>query len=73
MKDHIPFDVPAYASRVYPGDSAFEHFPWACGELPQALPSGISPIMYIPQESRNFPDLFMIIGRTENLNSGKIS
>ena len=40
-------------------------FPWACGELPQALPSGISPIMYIPQESRNFPDLFMIIGRTK--------
>ncbi|CCG47117.1 hypothetical protein HBHAL_4779 [Halobacillus halophilus DSM 2266] len=23
-------------------------FPWACGELPQATPSGISPIMFIP-------------------------
>jgi hypothetical protein len=32
-------------------------FPWACGELPQTPSSGISPIMFIPQESRHFQDL----------------
>ncbi len=32
-----------------------DRFPWACGELPQATPCGISPLMFIPQESHRFP------------------
>ncbi|NIK28329.1 hypothetical protein FHS45_001420 [Thalassobacillus devorans] len=32
-----------------------DRFPWACGELPQASPCGISPIMFIPLESHRFP------------------
>ena len=40
-------------------------FPWACAELPQASPCGISPIMYIPQESRHFPALLSFMRRTE--------
>ncbi len=42
-----------------------DRFPWACGELPQAPPCGISPLMFIPQESRNFPDLLAFMRDTE--------
>ncbi len=35
------------------------------GELPQASPCGISPIMYIPQESRHFPALLAFVNRKE--------
>ncbi|MGP4078041.1 hypothetical protein [Halobacillus sp. K22] len=40
-------------------------FPWACGKLPQASPSGILPIMYIPQESRHFQDPIPMDGGTK--------
>ncbi|MFC7060298.1 hypothetical protein, partial [Halobacillus seohaensis] len=30
-----------------------------------ATPCGISPIMFIPQESHNFPDLLAFVRRTE--------
>jgi hypothetical protein len=42
-------------------------FPWACGELPQTPSSGISPTMFIPQESRHFQDLLALFGITETL------
>ncbi len=32
-----------------------DRFPWVCGELPQASPCGISPLMFIPQESHRLP------------------
>ncbi len=40
-------------------------FPWACAEPPRTPSSGVSPVMFIPRESRNFPDLLVLVRRTE--------
>jgi hypothetical protein len=36
-------------------------FQWACGELPKTSSSGISPIMFIPQESSHFQNLLALV------------
>jgi hypothetical protein len=41
-------------------------FPWACGELPQTPSSGISPIMFIPQESHHIQDLLATVCENGN-------
>ncbi|MGI8316634.1 hypothetical protein [Halobacillus mangrovi] len=47
-------------------------FPWACAEPPQTLSSGVSPVMFIPQESHHFPDLLTIIWNNGNAFEVKI-